>query len=190
MYIFLHRDMRIEASHSSPRILYKADHTGRVITEHITMAAQRHPLITMKENSIVTDLVMEQGMCIGAKLLNGDTQYASRGVVLASGGLAGIYKHSTNPPGFNALGSSIALATRAGAETKDLEYVQFHPTALLIPNEARFLLTVALRGEGAKLRNANVEAFAKSFHPLGELAPRDVVARGLFNEAKRTGEAV
>jgi len=180
----------LEASHSAPRILYKADHTGRVITEHITKAAARHPLITMKENTIVTDLVMHHGICIGAKILDGETQYASQGVVMASGGLAGIYQHSTNPPGFNALGSSVALATRAGAETKDLEYVQFHPTALLIPNEARFLLTEALRGEGAKLRNVDGEAFAKKFHTLGELAPRDVVARGVFDEAQRTGEAV
>jgi len=180
----------LEASHSAPRILYKADHTGRVITEQITMAAARHPLITMKEDTIVTELVMQQGICIGVKILGGETQYASLGVVLASGGLAGIYQHSTNPPGFNALGSSVALATRSGAETKDLEYVQFHPTSLLVPNEARFLLTEALRGEGAKLRNVDGEEFAKNFHPLGELAPRDVVARGVFDEAQRTREVV
>eukprot|EP00547_Thalassionema_nitzschioides_P005688 CAMPEP_0194217772 /NCGR_PEP_ID=MMETSP0156-20130528/22243_1 /TAXON_ID=33649 /ORGANISM="Thalassionema nitzschioides, Strain L26-B" /LENGTH=564 /DNA_ID=CAMNT_0038946905 /DNA_START=150 /DNA_END=1844 /DNA_ORIENTATION=- len=180
----------LEASHAAPRILYKADHTGRVITEHITAAAARHPLISALDNTIVTDLIVREGVCIGIETLHGENHYASKGVVLASGGLAGIYQHSTNPPGFNALGSSVAMACRAGVETKDLEYVQFHPTALNIPNEARFLLTEALRGEGAILRNCYGEAFAKNFHPDGELAPRDIVARGVFEEAQRTGADV
>jgi L-aspartate oxidase len=179
-----------EASHAAPRILYKADHTGSVITEHITAAAARHPLIKFQENTIVTDLIVRDGVCVGVQTLDGRAEYAARGVVLASGGLAGIYKHSTNPPGFNALGSSVALATRAGVETQDLEFVQFHPTALLIPNEARFLLTEALRGEGAILRNCHGEAFATNFHPEGELAPRDIVARGVFDEAQRTGNPI
>lgn len=182
--------LTLEASHSSPRILYKADHTGRVITEHITAAVARHPLITLQENTIVTDLVVSNGVCVGVETLGGKKELASRGVVLASGGLAGIYQHSTNPPGFNALGSSVAIAKRSGVETQDLEYVQFHPTALMIPNEARFLLSEALRGEGAILRNNAGHAFAKSFHDDGELAPRDVVARGVFDEAQRTGAPV
>jgi len=180
----------LEASHAAPRILYKADHTGRVITEHITEAAARHPLISALDNTIVTDLIVREDVCIGIETLHGEKHYASKGVVLGSGGLAGIYQHSTNPPGFNALGSSVAMASRAGVETKDLEYVQFHPTALNIPNEARFLLTEALRGEGAILRNKDGEAFAKNFHPDGELAPRDIVARGVFEESRRTGADV
>lgn len=144
----------------------------------------------MQGNTIVTDLVVKNGVCVGVETLEGNEEMASRGVVLASGGLAGIYQHSTNPPGFNALGSSVALAQRAQAATQDLEYVQFHPTALMIPNEARFLLTEALRGEGAKLRNHKGEAFATNFHASGELAPRDIVARGVFDEAQRTGHAV
>jgi L-aspartate oxidase len=112
-------------------------------------------------------------------------EYASRGTVLASGGLAGIYAHSTNPPGFNALGSSVALASRAGVKTQDLEYVQFHPTSLYMPNEARFLLTEALRGEGAILRDASGRPFAQDFHPEGELAPRDIVARAVFEESQK-----
>jgi L-aspartate oxidase len=180
----------IEASHAAPRILYKADHTGRVITEHITAAAARHPLITLQGNTVVTDLLIENGICVGVETLDGCKELASHGVVLASGGLAGIYKHSTNPPGFNALGSSVAIATRAGVETQDLEYVQFHPTALFVPNEARFLLSEALRGEGAILRNCHGEAFAKKFHPDADLAPRDIVARGVFEESQRTGASV
>jgi len=177
----------LEASHAAPRILHYADHTGAIITDHITKAAARHPLITMQPNTLVTDIVSDDDFCVGVATLNRSTgqrnvEYATRGTVLASGGLGGIYEHSTNPAGFNALGSSVALAKRAGVKTQDLEYVQFHPTSLCIPNEARFLLTEALRGEGAILRDANGRAFAKDFHPDGELAPRDIVARGVFAE--------
>merc|ERR1712238_514804 len=162
-----------------------------IITDHITKAAKRHPLITMQSHTLVTDIVQEDGIRIGVATLDRSTgqhniEYATRGTVLASGGLGGIYEHTTNPAGFNALGSSVALATRAGVQTSDLEYVQFHPTALCIPNEARFLLTEALRGEGAILRDATGRAFAKDFHPDGELAPRDIVARGVFAESLKS----
>jgi L-aspartate oxidase len=162
-----------------------------IITQHITQAAARHPLITLQPQTLVTDLIVEDDMCLGVYTLNkasgkSGSELAARGTVLASGGLAGIYEHSTNPAGFNALGSSIALATRAGVEVKDLEYVQFHPTSLFIPNEARFLLSEALRGEGAVLRDASGRAFARDFHPDGELAPRDIVARGVFDESLKS----
>mmetsp|Transcript_22282 Transcript_22282/g.35917 ORF Transcript_22282/g.35917 Transcript_22282/m.35917 type:complete len:618 (+) Transcript_22282:93-1946(+) len=181
----------LEASHGAPRILHYADHTGMIITKHITQAASRHPLITMQPQTLVTDIIREDDICLGVATLNRATglrsvEYSTRGTVLASGGLAGIYEHSTNPPGFNALGSSVALAARAGVETQDLEYVQFHPTSLYMPNEARFLLTEALRGEGAILRDASGRAFAKDFHPDGELAPRDIVARGVFEESQKS----
>jgi len=185
----------LEASHAAPRIIHYADHTGKAITDHITVAAVNHPLITVVPNTIVTELVTAElkdnyKACLGATVLNKlngkrETLYSTRGTVLASGGLGAIYEHSTNPPGFNALGSSTALAIRAGAETSDLEYVQFHPTSLYIPNESRFLLTEALRGEGAILRNEAGEAFAKNFHSDGELAPRDIVARGVFHESQK-----
>ena len=139
-----------------------------LITQHITRAAANHPLITMQPQTLVTDLIVKEDMCVGVSTLNRTsgslgTELATRGVVLASGGLGGIYEHSTNPAGFNALGSSVAIAERAGVNTRDLEYVQFHPTALYIPNQARFLLTEALRGEGAVLRDASGRAFAKDF---------------------------
>jgi L-aspartate oxidase len=145
----------------------------------------------MQPQTLVTDIIRDDDLCIGVATLNRATgqrsiEYATRGTVLASGGLAGIYEHSTNPAGFNALGSSVALAARAGVETQDLEYVQFHPTSLYMPNEARFLLTEALRGEGAVLRDASGRAFAKDFHPDGELAPRDIVARGVFEESQKS----
>jgi L-aspartate oxidase len=180
----------VEASHAAPRILHYADHTGMIITKHITQAAANHPLITFQPQTLVTDIVERDGVCIGVSTLNRASgergvEFATRGTVLASGGLGGIYEHSTNPAGFNALGSSVALASRAGVTTKDLEYVQFHPTALYMPNEARFLLSEALRGEGALLRDASGRAFAKDFHPDGELAPRDIVARGVFEESQK-----
>lgn len=189
----------LEASHAAPRIIHFADHTGKAITEHITSAALNHPLITVVTDTIVTDLIIaethdkQQKICLGAHTIHKNTGQRQsllsvRGTVLASGGLGGIYEHSTNPAGFNALGSSTALATRAGAHTSDLEYVQFHPTALYIPNESCFLLTEALRGEGAILRDRHGRAFAKDFHPDGELAPRDIVARGVFNENQKVDE--
>jgi Aspartate oxidase len=188
----------LEASHAAPRIIHFADHTGKAITEHITAAVLNHPLITVVTDTIVTDLITretdeKQNVCLGVHTIHKNTGQRQsllsfRGTVLASGGLGGIYEHSTNPAGFNALGSSTALATRAGAHTSDLEYVQFHPTALYIPNESCFLLTEALRGEGAILRNRHGRAFAKDFHPDGELAPRDIVARGVFNENQKVDE--
>jgi L-aspartate oxidase len=161
-----------------------------IITQHITRAAANHPLITLQPHTLVTDLIVNDGICVGVSTLNRasgalGTELATRGTVLASGGLAGIYEHSTNPAGFNALGSSVALAERAGVTTQDLEYIQFHPTALFIPNQSRFLLTEALRGEGAILRDGAGRAFAKDFHPDGELAPRDIVARGVFDESQK-----
>ena len=186
----------------------------------ITQAASEHPLIEFVGDAVVTDLIMDEGnndnnngdndngMVIGAQVLNKQTNalsnyYAVHGVVLASGGLAGIYQHSTNPLGFNVLGSSVGLALRLedrilnnnglmNTTTKsnngivsNLEYVQFRPTALYLLNEALFLLTEALRGEGAILRDLGGRAFAKDYHPNGELAPRDIVARAVFCESQK-----
>jgi len=203
----------LEASHAAPRIIHHADCTGKAITECITRAASEHPLIDFVGDAVVTDLIAadesggeaEDGtVVIGAQVLDKRTNqqssyYAVHGVVLASGGLAGIYQHSTNPLGFNALGSSVGLALRledhlAGGRSQrpqlsgivsDLEYVQFHPTSLYLPNEARFLLTEALRGEGAVLRDADGRAFARDYHSNGELAPRDIVARAVFRESQK-----
>lgn len=199
----------LEASHAAPRIIHHADCTGKAITTHITQAAANHPLIEFVGDSIVTDLLHDFDsnnkngtLVIGARVMDKQTNhlrnfYATHGVVLASGGLAGIYQHSTNPLGFNALGSSVGLALRLesqihgeneGGITSDLEYVQFHPTSLFVPNEARFLLTEALRGEGAILRDADGRPFARDYHPNGELAPRDIVARAVFCETQKNND--
>lgn len=209
----------LEASHAAPRIIHHADCTGKAITISITKAASEHPLIDFVGDAVVTDLIIDENfsessisgvgsceiydkaMVIGARVLNKQTNqiyscYAVHGVVLASGGLASIYEHSTNPSGFNALGSSVGLALRlenhvasnTNSIVSDLEYVQFHPTSLYLPNEARFLLTEALRGEGAILRDMDGRAFAHDYHPNGELAPRDIVARAVFSESQKTAE--
>ena len=225
----------LEASHSAPRIAHLADRTGAAITRGITSAAMRHPLIDFVGDAVAVDLLFDEcgddecgdddddgggggdggggATVIGARVLDGRTgriadAHATRGVVLASGGLAGVYEHTTNPGGFNALGSSAALALRLedrllGGDydgcgggggggghgiVSDLEYVQFHPTALCAPGESRFLLTEALRGEGAVLRDASGRAFARDYHPDGELAPRDVVARAVYEECRRGRE--
>jgi L-aspartate oxidase len=184
----------LEASHAAPRILHKADHTGRTITECLAKAVAKHPLIEQLPNRVVTDLIVadQNTTCVGVQVLNRTTGeiskvFATHGTVLCSGGLAGIYQHSTNPNGFNALGSSVALAKRAGAALQDLEYVQFHPTALNLPNESKFLISEALRGEGAILRNGQGRAFCRDYHPDGELAPRDIVARAVFAETQKSG---
>lgn len=197
----------LEASHSAPRIIHHADATGKAITESITRAALSHPLITTIPSTIVTDLVLhpdDSNACLGVQTLHTDatgahtqdTLLSHHGVVIASGGLANIYLHSSNPGGFNALGSGVALALRAGAAVADLEYVQFHPTTLNLPpsptdtsSSSRFLLTEALRGEGAILRDPTGRPFARDFHPDGELAPRDVVARAVFATNQQAGGA-
>jgi len=144
-------------------------------------------------NRLVTDLIVEYNRCLGLQTLNTDTNsrsniYSDLGIVLASGGLAGIYSHSTNPTGFNALGSSTAIARRAGAELADLEYVQFHPTALNMKGQKPFLLTEALRGCGAHLVDENGRRFMPEFHEDAELAPRDVVARAVYTTAQSGSE--
>ncbi|GMH62303.1 hypothetical protein TrRE_jg5364, partial [Triparma retinervis] len=185
----------LEASHSATRIIHWQDWTGKAITDSITSAALRHPKITFLQSTVVINLLLNPSRttCLGVQYLTPSNALKSltstQGVVLASGGLGGIYQHSTNPSGFNALGSSVSLASRASAITSDLEYVQFHPTALHIPNEPRFLLSEALRGEGAILRDKDGRPFAKDFHPSGELAPRDVVARAVYETTNATGGA-
>ncbi|GMH65373.1 hypothetical protein TrST_g10119 [Triparma strigata] len=187
----------LEAAHSHPRILYWKDWTGKAITEGLAAACEKHPLITTSTNTIVHDLLLSNPndssspvtgvSCFDHSSNKSYDLHSSLGVVLSTGGLNNIYEHSTNPTGYNALGTSVALGSRVNAEIKDVEYVQFHPTALKLPSSARYLLTEALRGEGAILRDKTGRPFAKDYHPSGELAPRDVVARAVFEEDTKGG---
>src|SRR5205085_1196720 len=143
--------------------------------------------ITFSEHEFTTELIIRRGHVAGAILLGPEgTLHAqqARAVLLATGGLGQVYRETTNPS--VATGDGVAMAWRAGAEISDLEFVQFHPTALYVPGAPRFLLSEALRGEGAYLRNVQRERFMSGYHALAELAPRDVVSRAIVSEMERS----
>ncbi|KAG9410807.1 hypothetical protein AC1031_018830 [Aphanomyces cochlioides] len=184
--------LTLEASHNRARILFKADHSGKAITLSMQAAVAAHPKIQLLTGRVVFDLALnEKNECCGAVLVDRETNQVevihADMTLLATGGLGDIYLNTSNPDG--ARGEGVAVAARAGAKLKNMQYVQFHPTTLCIPGERRFLLTEALRGEGAKLRNGKGHFFAKDYHPDGELAPRDVVARMILSEMEKEGES-
>ncbi|KAJ0405662.1 hypothetical protein ATCC90586_004465 [Pythium insidiosum] len=184
--------LTLEASHNRARILYKADHTGKAIQTSLIDAVRRHSRITLLPGVSVTELLVDRTdqVCCGVVALsrenNSKQVFLSGFTMLATGGLGDLYENSSNPVG--ARGCGLGLAIGAGAKLKNLQYVQFHPTTLFLPGERRFLLTEALRGEGAILRDHNGRAFAKDYHPDGELAPRDVVARMILSEMEKQNE--
>lgn len=179
----------LEAAHSAPRIIHNGDQTGKAIMESMTVAVANHPNIKLISNVTALDLMTDESVCNGALVLDNDTHEVfpifANDTILATGGLGDIYEHTSNPSG--ARGDGVAMALRAGAQVENMEYLQFHPTSLYIPNQSRFLLTEALRGEGAELLTADTkEPFMKKYHELGTLAPRDIVSRGVFSEMERT----
>jgi L-aspartate oxidase len=183
-----------EGAHSRNRILHaNGDATGREIGRALLAHASATPGITLLPWTLLTDLLTAEGRVRGARLLdeNGEIRTVqARSVLLASGGAGQVYRDTTNPA--VATGDGIAAALAAGAGLADMEFYQFHPTALSLPGVARFLLSEALRGEGAWLVNAAGERFMQRYHPLHELAPRDVVARAITREGigKRSGEVL
>lgn len=178
-----------EGAHSHRRILHAhGDATGYEIVRALAERAKAHPNIELWDNHFVVDLVTNAGECLGALVLKPDDSLvfvAGKATVLASGGAGQLYRYTTNPDVATADG--IAMAWRAGARVRDMEFIQFHPTALCYPGAPRFLISEAVRGEGAVLRNIRGERFMDSYHPQGELAPRDVVARAIVAEMERTG---
>ncbi|ADH87824.1 L-aspartate oxidase [Ancylobacter novellus DSM 506] len=171
----------LEAAHSRRRIVHAdGDGTGRVVLETLAKAARACPSIQVIEAVRATELLLTEGRVAGVAVRDREgrvTALAARAVVLATGGLGGLYASTTNPLG--AVGSGLALAARAGAALRDMEFVQFHPTAIAAGADPMPLATEALRGEGAKLLNARGERFMAEV-PGQELAPRDVVARAIF----------
>jgi len=180
-----------EGAHSRNRILHAhGDSTGKEIARTLYHRAASLPNIEFRSFAATTDLLLAaDGGVAGAMLYDArehrSTPVAARAVLLATGGLGCVYRNTTNPE--VATGDGVAMAWRAGAEIGDIEFVQFHPTALHVEGAPRFLLSEALRGEGAYLRNAAGERFMQRYHPLAELAPRDVVSRALVSEMLRTG---
>jgi L-aspartate oxidase len=179
-----------EAAHSKRRILHaQGDSTGREIVRALVERARAMPEVELLTRLFSIDLVMQGGRSVGLLALDesgGETiLLRAPAVMLATGGAGRIYRETTNPP--QATGDGMAMAYRAGAEMMDLEFVQFHPTGLLLPGAPRFLLSEAMRGEGGRLVNGRGEPFMAAIDPRGDLAPRDIVARGILAEMRRTG---
>ncbi len=184
-----------EGGHSHRRIIHSADATGKAVHTGLINNAINHPNITLQENRVALDLIQQPDpssqklRCVGAYVLNRDDDvmecYTAKAVVLASGGASKVYLYSSNPD--SASGDGIAMAWRAGCRIGNMEFNQFHPTCLYHPKAKSFLMTEALRGEGAVLKRPNGERFMQDFHPMAELAPRDVVARAIDHEMKRLG---
>ena len=178
-----------EAAHSRRRILHAhGDSTGREIVRALISHAKKNPNIQLTAHAATVSLIVSEGRCIGVRFIDPNEsmrcEMYARAVVLATGGAGQLFAQTTNPS--VATGDGMAMAYAAGALMADLEFVQFHPTALALPDAPRFLLSEALRGEGAILRNHAGAAFAKNYDARGELAPRDIVARALVAEMKRT----
>jgi L-aspartate oxidase len=173
-----------EGAHSRDRVLHAhGDSTGREIGRALYQRAAQCRNITFREFGFTRDLIVENGQVVGVFLLTDDGQseeIRASAVLLATGGLGQVYSDTTNPG--VATGDGVAMAFRAGAEISDMEFVQFHPTALFLKGAPHFLLSEALRGEGAFLRNADLVRFMPKHHEMAELAPRDVVARAIAHE--------
>ncbi len=177
-----------EAAHSVRRVLHADDATGREISRVLHEQVAALPAITIIDHAIVTELLCEGGVCVGAAYRDAQDrrhEVRARATLLATGGAGQVFAQTTNPT--VTTGDGMAMAFEVGAEVADLEFVQFHPTVLDVPGRPRFLLSEALRGEGARLLNVAGEAFMGRYESAAELAPRDRVARAIVRERQRTG---
>ncbi|HKQ58720.1 MAG TPA: L-aspartate oxidase [Candidatus Eisenbacteria bacterium] len=190
-----------EGGHSRRRIVHAGDFTGRQVEQVLLERVHAHPRVRVLENRLAVDLILDSRLgrtrgaggrdaCWGAYALDRATgriaPVTARCTVLATGGCGKVYLYTTNPD--VATGDGVAMAYRAGVPVENLEFVQFHPTCLYHPRAKSFLLSEALRGEGAVLRTLDGTRFMRRYHPSAELAPRDVVARAIDREMKRRGD--
>lgn len=192
------QDLTREGGHREARVLHVKDHTGNIIHSTLLRRAREHRNIQVLEDHFGIDLLSTKRLaphdiapntCIGAYVFDVKNQEViaikSKATVLATGGAGRVYLYTSNWTG--ATGDGIAMAYRAGARLANLEFMQFHPTCLYHPEARNFLLTEALRGEGAKLLNSAGEEFMQHYHEMGTLAPRDIVARSMDAEIKKSG---
>jgi L-aspartate oxidase len=172
----------LEAAHSRPRVLHAADTTGRALIKTLTAQVWQRPNIQVLADTFTIDLWLhpQTGRCQGVCLCTqGKISWVlARVVILATGGGGQVFSQTTNPA--LSTGDGVAMGWRAGVQLRDLEFFQFHPTALAVPGAPRFLISEAVRGEGAHLLDATGQRFMFDYHPNGELAPRDVVSRSIF----------
>ena len=181
--------MTLEAAHSRPRVLHAADTTGRAIVGTLRQQVLQRSNITVLSQAFALNLWLDRGVCQGISILyeNQITWIRAGAVILATGGGGQVFSQTTNPQ--VSTGDGVAIAWRSGAKIRDAEFVQFHPTALTKPGAPRFLISEAVRGEGAHLVDKEGKRFAFDYHPDGELAPRDVVSRAIFTHLQKTGDS-
>lgn len=187
-------DLGREGGHTTNRVVHAADLTGREIERALLTACRRRKNIDIYRDTIALDLITYQwhgrnrcgGVYAYSERKNDLTGFYAPVTMLATGGIGQVYYHTTNPK--IATGDGIAMAYRAGARVANLEFVQFHPTTLYSPGKKPFLISEAVRGEGGILTNSAGKKFMRGYHPLKDLAPRDIVARAIDTELKRTGD--
>ncbi len=195
--------LTMEGGHSRARVLYSADYTGRVIMDSLIVAVRKSPNIRVMTGMTAVDLLTTHhhsgsleiryqitNQCAGAYILENSTgmirRFLADYTVLATGGIGQVYLNTTNTPG--SLGSGFAMAHRAGARLMNQEYIQFHPTSLFHRGPRKFLISEAVRGEGARLINVHGRAFMGDYDPRADLAPRDIVTRAIVDEMLKTGD--
>lgn len=178
----------LEGGHHHHRILHAGgDATGKQITTFMISQVEKRDNINIYQHHILTDIIVRDNHCYGVWVWDTESKHLeafwSKAVVLATGGAGALYRPTTNPP--SALGDGLAIAYQAGAVVRDMEFIQFHPTALHLKGAPAFLISEAVRGEGAYLLNPDGERFMVGRHPLADLAPRDIVAREIYSEMQK-----